>query len=80
MKKTHAKPFLMTLVAACSLFAYTYLHVASSSGMPSAAQSYDEASQSAAAQEEVESPTLILPDVQLIKQLFDAGKRLLPAG
>ncbi len=79
MKKTHAKPFLMTLVAACSLFAYTYLHVASSSGMPSAAQSY-EAPPSAAAQEEVESPTLILPDVQLIKQLFDAGKRLLPAG
>ncbi len=74
MKKSSTRTVLFCLLVAASMSSYIFLSSVSS---PNAASSHQAKEENY--EEKSGDAHIILPDVQLIKKVVEAGKRLIPA-
>jgi hypothetical protein len=76
MRKLTVRTFFVALIVAASIGSYLYLHTLPggqtgfSVGEPDQTISYEDGS--------VEESEIILPDVTLLKRVFEVGRRFLP--
>lgn len=75
MKRSIIRKLVVGISLVASMGAYGFLNYASYAQLPDANQ----AKTLTEYEEKREQPTLLLPDVQFVKKIADAARRLLPA-